>query len=192
MYSYIKGTLAYKDLNTAVIEAGGVGYEIFTPLNSLKKLPETGNEAMLFTHLNVKEDIMELYGFSSKEEKQLFETLISVSGVGPKAAIAILSAHTIENLINAIATGNAKEITKAQGIGPKIAARIVLELKDKLKGFNVLSQNENIVPEEDNDEAIEALIALGYSKSEAAKAVLGISGSVEEVVAKALRNLMRR
>ena len=195
MYAYIKGILTYKNYPVVVIEAGGVGYKINTTTNTIGKLPELGEMVTLYTHLNVKEDIMELYGFYTKEELSVFELLISVSGVGPKVGATILSSVNPESFVVAVATGDTKSITKAQGVGPKLAARIILELKDKINkdgGVKIpesVSQGQSL---EVNDEAVEALMVLGYSQAEAKKAVAGLTGSVEEIISIALKNLMKR
>ena len=195
MYAYIKGILTYKNYPVVVIEAGGVGYKINTTTNTIGKLPELGEMVTLYTYLNVKEDIMELYGFYTKEELSVFELLISVSGVGPKVGATILSSVNPESFVVAVATGDTKSITKAQGVGPKLAARIILELKDKINkdgGVKIpesVSQGQSL---EVNDEAVEALMVLGYSQAEAKKAVAGLTGSVEEIISIALKNLMKR
>lgn len=195
MYAYIKGILTYKNYPVVVLEAGGVGYKINTTTNTIGKLPELGETVTLYTYLNVKEDIMELYGFYTREELSVFELLISVSGVGPKVGATILSSVNPQSFVVAVATGDAKAITKAQGVGPKLAARIILELKDKInKDGSVeipesVSQGQSL---EVNDEAVEALMVLGYSPSEAKKAVAGLTGTVEEIIGIALKNLMKR
>ncbi|MBO5098696.1 MAG: Holliday junction branch migration protein RuvA [Clostridia bacterium] len=195
MYAYIKGILTYKNYPVVVLEAGGVGYKISTTTNTIGKLPELGETVTLYTYLNVKEDIMELYGFYTREELSVFELLISVSGVGPKVGATILSSVNPQSFVVAVATGDAKAITKAQGVGPKLAARIILELKDKInKDGSVeipesVSQGQSL---EVNDEAVEALMVLGYSPSEAKKAVAGLTGSVEDIISVALKNLMKR
>ena len=195
MYAYIKGILTYKNYPVVVLEAGGVGYKISTTTNTIGKLPELGETVTLYTYLNVKEDIMELYGFYTREELSVFELLISVSGVGPKVGATILYSVNPQSFVVAVATGDAKAITKAQGVGPKLAARIILELKDKInKDGSVeipesVSQGQSL---EVNDEAVEALMVLGYSPSEAKKAVAGLTGTVEEIIGISLKNLMKR
>ena len=194
MYAYIKGILTYKNYPVVVLEAGGVGYKISTTTNTIGKLPDLGETVTLYTYLNVKEDIMELYGFYSREELSVFELLISVSGVGPKVGATILSSVNPESLVVAVATGDTKAITKAQGVGPKLAARIILELKDKINKDGDFKVPENATAQslDVNDDAVEALMVLGYSQSEAKKAVAGLSGTVEEIVGVALKNLMKR
>jgi Holliday junction DNA helicase RuvA len=194
MYAYIKGILTYKNYPVVVLEAGGVGYKISTTTNTIGKLPDLGEIVTLYTYLNVKEDIMELYGFYSREELSVFELLISVSGVGPKVGATILSSVNPESFVVAVATGDTKAITKAQGVGPKLAARIILELKDKINKDGDFKVPENATAQslDVNDDAVEALMVLGYSQSEAKKAVAGLSGTVEEIIGVALKNLMKR
>ena len=194
MYAYIKGTLTYKNYPVVVLEAGGVGYKISTTTNTIGKLPELGETVTLYTYLNVKEDIMELYGFYSREELSVFELLISVSGVGPKVGATILSSVNPESFVVAVATGDTKSITKAQGVGPKLAARIILELKDKINkdGDFTIPETANAQTLEVNDDAVDALMVLGYTQAEAKKAVAGLNGTVEEIIGVALKNLMKR
>ena len=195
MYYYIKGTLAYKGTNFIVVDANGVGYEIFTSLNSIQNAGEVGSGITAYTHLYVREDTQDLYGFTTQEEKNMFLTLISVSGVGPKAALAILSVAPPSKLAAAIITGDTKTITKAQGVGPKLAQRIILEVKDKIKNtdldINFSDDGEEIVITDNMGEAVSALVALGYSEQEAKKAVSKADSSLstEEIIKKALVNL---
>lgn len=195
MYYYIKGTLALKGENFAVLDAGGVGYKIFTSANVLSALGAPGKTVQLFTHLYVKEDAQDLYGFPTNEELALFLQLLSVSGVGPKAALAILSVNTPDRFALAVLTGDKKAITKAAGVGPKLAERIILELKDKMKGLDTLPAD---IADTDFDsssvsEAISALTVLGYSQEEAARAVSGLSEGLdlEDMVREALKKLMK-
>ena len=194
MYAYIKGTYYGTNGQYIIIEAGGVGYKICATTSALSKMPDKGKEAMVFTYLNVREDAMELYGFATEEELQYYEKLTSVSGVGPKVGIAILSSVSLNDIAHSIATEDAKPITKAPGVGPKLAKRIILELKDKFKADGI-SESENIPvspASAERQEAAEALTALGYSSSEALKAVEGLDGNVEEIISLALKNLMKR
>ena len=131
MIGFVKGTLAEKGAGYVIIEAGGIGYEIFVPANSAAYLSSEGDEVKVYTMMSVREDDVSLYGFSRRGELDAFKKLISVNGVGAKAGISILSAFTLEQLQEAIAFEDAKALTKANGVGKKIAERIVLELKDK-------------------------------------------------------------
>ena len=195
MYYYIKGTLVQKGDNYLVVDANGVGYMIYTSLTSLADVGETGRNVTMYTYLHVREDVMDLYGFATVEEKNMFMNLISVSGVGPKAALAILSVTTPAKFAVAVVTNDVKTITKASGVGPKMAQRVILELKDKLKTEDFdIDMDEDIgeIPSDNKNEAISALIVLGYSPSDAQKAVKGIDGTlnVEEIIKKALSSLM--
>lgn len=195
MFYYIKGTLALKGENFAVVDAGGVGYKIYTSANALGKLGEAGRTVQLFTHLYVKEDIQDLYGFPTNEELSMFLQLISVSGVGPKAALSILSVTTPERFALAVMSNDKKTITQAAGVGPKLAERVILELRDKIKTSDALPRD---IAQTDFDagavsEAVSALTVLGYSPEEAAKAVTGLddSLSLEDMVREALKKLMK-
>ncbi|MEE0409815.1 MAG: Holliday junction branch migration protein RuvA [Clostridia bacterium] len=199
MYYYIKGTLAAKGDNCLVVDAGGVGYRIYTSLNCIEKAGSTGSEITVYTYLNVREDAMELYGFISEDERKMFMLLISVSGVGPKAGLALLSVATPDRLATAIVTGDEKLITKASGVGPKAAKRIILELKDKIDndvlGIDaegvILSPAEEVIADS-RAEAMSALVALGYSSQEAKQVLVKLDASLstEELIKKALTQLI--
>jgi len=197
MYDYIKGTLERKTENYVVIDVGGVGYKIATSARSLQNAGHIGDRIMMYTHLNVREDIFELYGFITVEERSTFEMLISVSGVGPRAGLNILSSISASSLALAIVTGDAKTITTAQGVGPKLAQRIILELKDKIKNkdFAGKGSDDNFIPINDlGNEAVAALVVLGYTAMEAEKAVKAVEEglSIEETIKQALKQMMRR
>ncbi|MBC8535661.1 Holliday junction branch migration protein RuvA [Feifania hominis] len=200
MFAYLRGTLAEKELGAVVVECGGVGFRLATTMNTIKKLPEAGAEVKLHTHFSVREDAMELFGFYSPDELSCFRMLISVSGVGPKAALSILSENSYEQLALAIVTGDTKALTRAPGIGPKIANRIVLELKDKIKNEQFMPSSANAAPGEvvmgevSQIEAVNALMVLGYSQSEASRAVQAVYAEgepVERTIKQALKFLMR-
>lgn len=192
MYYYIKGKLAILSGDTAVIEAAGVGYRLTVTQNTFSALASSlGKEAMLYTYLAVREDAMELYGFSSEEEKQLFTKLLGVSGIGPKAAISILSSFTPNQLISAVQSGDAKLIARANGIGLKTAQKVIIELKGKLDlSGDIASATAS---PSSLTEAINALTVLGYSRGEAADAVKGLDASspLEQIIADALKKLNR-
>lgn len=195
MYYYIKGKLALKDLNFAVVEAGGVGYLIYTSLKSLSELGEIGSAVTMYTHLNVREDAQDLFGFTTLEEKNMFLHLLSVSGVGPKAALAILSVVTPAQFAVAVVTNDVKTITKASGVGPKLAQRVILELKDKMKNEDLELTPEETAEISSSDsmsEAVSALVVLGYSANDAKAAVKKADPglSTEEIIKKALASLM--
>lgn len=197
MYYYIRGKYITHRENFVVVEAGGVGYKIFTSALNLEKMPEVGSEITMYTHLYVREDMQDLYGFISNEEITLFLQLMSVSGVGPKAALSIMSVMTCEQFALAVITNDTKSITKAQGIGPKAAQRIVLELKDKLKTTEALPESikETTLEQTNNQsEAVTALVVLGYSVNEAKRAVSGTDSElpVEQMIKEALKILMKQ
>ena len=195
MYYYIKGTLVQKSDNYIVVDANGVGYMICTSLNSMQNTGEIGKKITIYTYLHVREDVMDLFGFTTIEEKNMFMQLISVSGVGPKAALSILSVTTPAKFAVAVITNDVKTITKASGVGPKMAQRVILELKDKMKTDELeidLEDESDDILSDNRSEAISALVVLGYSSNDAQKAVKGIDGtlSVEEIIKKALAGLL--
>lgn len=177
-----------------VVDANGVGYMIYTSLASLENAGEIGNEITVYTYLHVREDVMDLFGFTALEEKNLFMQLISVSGVGPKAALAILSVTTPAKFAAAVITNDVKAITKAAGVGPKMAQRVILELKDKVKTDNLPLDNDEpeYIESDSAGEAVSALVVLGYSVSDAQKTVSGIDPKlgVEEIIKRALSKLL--
>ena len=198
MYYYIKGTLAVKAENYIVVDAAGVGYRIYTSLNCVEKAGSIGSEITVYTYLNVREDAMELYGFINEDERKMFMLLISVSGVGPKAGLALLSVATPDRLATAIVTGDEKLITKASGVGPKAAKRIILELKDKIDNTmlgvdsdGVIASVEEVITDS-RAEAMSALMALGYNSQEAKSVLVKLDASLstEELIKRALTQLM--
>ena len=198
MFSYISGKVAERGVNYAVVDVNGVGFKIYTSLNTLQDPSITaGEKATFHTYMYIKEGIMDLYGFSSKEELSLFELLISVSGVGAKGAVAVLSVTSPSKLALSIVTGDIATIKKASGIGTKTAQRISLELKDKIKNESMVSENTDAFESIPSDpslqsEAISALMVLGYSANEAQRAVAGAdtsSGNVEDIIKQALKKL---
>ena len=192
MYYYIKGTLVQKSDNYIVVDANGVGYMIYTSLNSMQNAGEVGKKITIYTYLHVREDVMDLFGFTTIEEKNMFMHLISVSGVGPKAALSILSVTTPAKFALAVITNDVKTITKASGVGPKMAQRVILELKDTDELEIDLEDESDDILSDNRSEAISALVVLGYSSNDAQKAVKGIDGtlSVEEIIKKALAGLL--
>lgn len=193
MYYYIEGTVTHKSFDFVVVDAGGVGYKIGMADSSLSKV-SLGEKRRIFTYLNVREDAMDLYGFLTEEELNLFRLLISVSGIGPKVGLGILSAISPSEFALAVVTGNVKAITKAPGVGPKVAQRIILELKDKMKKAEIAEMPEDYGAFTDSsDEAVSALMVLGYSAGEAKSVLSKVDAglSVEDTVKQALKLLMR-
>lgn len=188
------------EVDCVVVEAGGIGYNIYTTGQTFRYLPGIGEEVKLYTYLNVREDAMVLYGFLTKDDLRVFKLLIGVNGIGPKGALAILSVMTTDDLRFAVLGDDAKAISKAPGIGAKTAQRVILELRDKLsiedafeeKLAHTLEQNGGNAKDSKN-EAVQALVALGYSSSEAAKAVNGVEitedTDVEDILKAALKNM---
>ena len=196
----LKGKLIVKELGFAVIECGGVGYGCKTSYNTIAALGETGSEAMLYTHLYVREDAVELFGFATQQELSCFRLLISVSGVGPKAATSILSDVTPEKFAFLVASGDSKSFTRTKGIGAKTAQRIVLELKDKISSESISGSvsgdaaafaSSSAAPSDSVSEALEALMVLGYTQGETAPILgkLDPSMSTQDLIKETLRLL---
>lgn len=196
MYEYIKGEYKgfYKDY--VVIENNGIGYKIFVPGSTLTKLPKIDDEVLLYTYQMVREDFIGLYGFSSRDELEMFLLLININGVGAKAALSIQSILDVETLQYSIATSDEKALCRAPGVGKKIAQRIILELQDKMKklcavkeeGVSIESVQQNSI----FSDALAALISLGYSEKEAGAALknIDVNAPLETIIKDALRQLM--
>ena len=196
----VRGKLIHTTTSSAVVECAGVGYNCQTTINTLKQI-KIGTEVTLYTYLNVREDAMELFGFATATELETFKTLISVSGVGPKAGLAILSQLSPEQVAMAIATDDVKTITRAPGIGKKIAQRIILELKDKLakaavsdSGFSAVSGEAAAAVSGNVPKAIEALGVLGYTPADVSPVLATLDSSlpVEQLIAMTLRQMARQ
>ncbi len=200
MFYYLNGVVAEMEANLAVIDCGGVGYACATTNYTLSQLKK-GERAKLYTYMNVREDAVDLFGFSSQSELHSFKLLLGVSGVGPKAALAILSTNTPANLAMAVVMGDEKALTAAPGIGKKIAQRIILELKDKLAKEQASfgpdtggSVPLTVLPNDKAEEAGAALAVLGYSGSEVAAALKGIDIDtlpLEEIIRQALKRMVK-
>jgi len=194
MYEYIRGKLAAKDLNYIIIDNNGIGYRIYTSTFTQADLPGEGQEVMVYTYLYLREGIMDLYGFSGKDELAVFEMLLTVSGIGPKAAVALLSAVSPTQFILAVLNDDINALTKAPGVGKKLAQKIILELKDKLKKEQLVKEpvSEGTPHTDDNlfQEAVRALMALGYTAMEANKAVASVFSrdmQLEDIIRNSLR-----
>ncbi|WP_055071194.1 Holliday junction branch migration protein RuvA [Clostridium massiliamazoniense] len=202
MYEYIKGEFIGINKDYVVLENNNIGYKIFTSGNTMATMPKVGEESILYIEQIVREDFIGLYGFTTKEELEMFKKLLSINGVGAKASLSLLSISTVNNLKYAILSGDEKHITRAPGIGKKTAQRIILELKDKitpdelLEG-NLASDNDGNTLELNYlgniEEALDALMALGYSDKEANKALKSVdkTESIENIIKEALKILMR-
>ena len=201
MYAYIKGELAEKNIDSIVVEAAGVGYLIYIPTQYFDMLPDEGEDVKIYTYLWVREDAMILYGFLSKDDLEIFKLLITVSGIGPKGGLAILSTLSADDLRFAILSGDSKAISKAPGIGAKTAQRVILDLKDKLSledAFEKKLENQTSgaavsMNSTVKNDAVMALNALGYSSTESLKAVSKVDITedmdVEDVLKLALKNM---
>lgn len=198
MISSLRGKLLYSDNQYAVIECSGVGFKIYASLKTLAKLGNVGGEVFVHTYMSVREDAIDLYGFATSDELEAFKLVTSVNGLGSKMAIALLSEFTSDQISFFILANDAKSLTRASGIGPKLAQRMVLELKDKIQKGAVTLSDDNILVQatgrnENANEAIAALVALGFSQSEATAAVskLDQTLSVDELIKGGLKNLSR-
>lgn len=197
MITYIIGEFTEIEDTTIIVEAYGVGYEIMVPGSVVSLLPPVGSRIKIYTYQNVKEDALDLYGFLTKDDLNIFKLLITVNGIGPKGALSILSSISPDDLRIAVVSDDVKRIQSAPGIGAKTAQKLIIELKDKLKLEDVLYKNDTEVANNTSgsvrDEAVEALCSLGYSPSEALRAVKNIDindgMSSEEILKLALKKL---
>lgn len=200
MFYSLTGTVAHTEPGVAVIDVGGVAFKCLTSMGTLRALPRTGGKATLYTYLNVREDALDLYGFYTQAELNCYKLLTAISGVGPKAALAILSEMAPEDVALAAAAGDAKRFTRANGVGAKLAQRIVLELKDKVKGLSFAGTGMDAVEPGGSSaagnaaQAAEALVTLGYTPSEAAAAVGRLDSQLpaEELIRLALKSFGSR
>jgi len=193
MFDYLNGYIAETAEDHIVIDIGGIGYKVFSSANTISDL-RVSNKAKIFTHLHVKEDDIVLYGFSSRNEMEIFKLLISVSGIGPKAAISLLSCLKPNEVILAIGTKNIKAFTQAPGIGKKIAERIMLELRDKININAEIMTDANTVSSNNLPEVIDALMSLGYSYNEASLAFSKVKDKekpLDTLIKESLKQLSR-
>jgi holliday junction DNA helicase RuvA len=192
MIASLKGKLEATGTDWAIIDVSGVGFRVFVPTTTLSTLGKPGSTVLLYTHLHVREDVLALYGFSTFEELGLFQTITSVSGIGPKLGLTLLSSMKAEQLVTVIASGNADMLTTIPGIGKKIAARLILELKDKI---GTASIGVPLQVTEGSADVIAVLVSLGYSSAEANRAVAALPDSdisLEEKVKLALAFFTRK
>lgn len=200
MIHHLNGTVISKTAADVVVECGGVGYYVMIPASVYAYIPEIGETGTIYTYFNVKEDGMELYGFATETQRATFRMLISVSGVGPKVGLSILSLFNSDHIAIAIASGDYKAFTECSGVGPKLAQRIVLELKDKVGDIGgahaaaVAASSGAAASGSNAGQAVAALVSLGFSQSEAAAAVakLPADNTVEEIISAALRSIGTR
>lgn len=201
MIAFIKGTVAGIGKEQVILDNQGIGYGIYVPQTVLEQIPQNGEEVKLYTYMHVREDAMQLFGFLRQEDKEIFKLLLGVSGIGPKGALGILSTISPDDLRFAVLAGDAKAISKAPGIGSKTAQKVIIELKDKLKiedAWDLAAQSASAAPAVTTavkQDAIEALTALGYGTTQAAKAVSMVeiteTMQVEDVLKQALRNISK-
>ena len=201
MYAYIKGELAEKNIDNILVEAGGIGFLIYVPAQSIDYLPDEGDQIKVYTYLYIREDAMVLYGFLTKDDLEIFKMLITVSGIGPKGGLGILSTLSADDLRFAILSGDSKTISKAPGIGAKTAQRVIIDLKDKMsleEAFEKKLENnadgvQKTLNSSIKNDAVLALSALGYSSAESLKAVSKVDITddmdVEDVLKLALKNM---
>ena len=201
MFYSLTGKLVHMEPGMLAVDCGGVAFKCFTSMHTQKNMPRIGEVTTVYTHLNVREDALDLFGFASKSEMNCFKMLTGISGVGPKVALAILSEMTPEGVAMAAASGDSKSFTRANGVGPKLAQRIVLELKDKVKKMAVsggelsLAADVGVVSASQNaEQAVQALAVLGYTQSEAAQAVAKLDSGLptEELIRLALKGMASR
>lgn len=195
MYAFIEGKLEDKRQGEIVINAGGVGYQLICSASTVAEAPAAGERFRAYTYLSVREDAMELFGFATKEERTMFLKLCSVTGIGARTALGVLSAMPLRDLSIAIATGDTAALSRAPGIGKKTAQRVVLELKDKVEAGELQSAAGQAVPAAAmgaQQEAVAALMALGYSSAEAARAINQVrdqADKTDQLIMLALRTL---
>ena len=199
MFAYIKGNLEIKTNGYVVVDVGGIGYKIFMSQNAIEKLGESGKEVKIHTYVRVREDDISIFGFNSNEELRMFELLLSVSGIGAKSSLTILSNISPSSFALAVISNDIGKLKKLPGIGPKTAQRIILELKDKLKTEEAIDDNveelkEAILENDKVSEAISALQVLGYSRREIDLALANIDKnnlSIEEIIRQGLKKLSK-
>lgn len=195
MISYVRGVLDHKEPNRVIVDVNGIGYEVFIPLSTYQKLPSAGNQVRLHTHHHVREDAVSLYGFFSPEEKEIFELVLTISGIGAKVALSILSFISVNEFRLAIAQGDMKALTKIPGIGKKTAERMFLELKDKIGRVHIDEKMAKILEAASTNDAVSALLSLGASQSAAEYAVyraerlLGEEAKLEDLITQSLKFL---
>ncbi len=199
MIASLRGTLLYSEPSLAVVECGGVGFKCFITRNTFSKLPSVNNEVFLHTYMVVREDAMDLYGFLEQEELSAFKLITSVNGVGAKIGLSLLSDLSASKIMLSIASNDAKALTAASGVGIKLAQRIILELKEKVGSIDLGNKEEisavkTAVDNSASSEAVEALVALGYTKGEASLTVARLDSSLptDELIKQALKALARR
>ena len=197
MIAHLIGKLIYKSPDHSIVDVNGIGYKIFTPLSTYYVLPKTGESLTLHIHTRVREDELKLFGFLTEEEQSIFEKLITINKVGPKLALGILSGMSPENLLTAIMSNDAARLSAIPGVGKKTAERLTLEMKDKLSDltFELKHQQDTETPKGPYEDALSALVNLGYKKPQAEKSLksaynrIGKGSSLEDLIKESLNNL---
>ena len=197
MIAHLIGKLIYKSPDHSIVDVNGIGYKIFTPLSTYYVLPKTGESVTLHIHTRVREDELKLFGFLTEEEQSIFEKLITINKVGPKLALGILSGMSPENLLTAIMSNDAARLSAIPGVGKKTAERLTLEMKDKLSDltFELKHQQDTETPKGPYEDALSALVNLGYKKPQAEKSLksaynkIGKDSSLEDLIKESLNNL---
>lgn len=200
MISYLHGELAAVEKDKAIVEVSGIGYGVFMSGQALALLPPVGSKMKIYTYMNVREDAVQLFGFLTKDELEIFKLLITVNGIGPKGGLGILSKLSVDELRYSVLSGDVKAICKAPGIGKKTAEKLIIELKDKLDIEDVLNQAEGTASaqvssatDEAHAEAVQALVALGYGNAESLRAVKAVAlenPTAEDILKEALKKMM--
>ena len=201
MIAFLKGEISAIYEDKVIIEVSGVGYNVLMPASCIRALQGIGNTAKIYTYLSVREDAMQLYGFNTSDDLELFKLLITVNGIGPKASLQILSSMTTDEIKMAIVSSDSKTLSKVPGIGPKTAQRIIIDLKDKIDLINTIESKLSGdiaytgALSDEKSEAVEALVALGYSKKDALNAVSNVEApdgtKVEQILKLALKSISR-
>jgi len=198
LIGYLKGTLVEKQPPRLIIDVNGIGYEVEAPMSTFYQLPATGSPVTLHTHLHVREDAHQLFGFATQSERSLFRDLIRISGVGAKLALSVLSGISADDFVATVQAGDATTLTRLPGIGKKTAERLIMEMRDRYADTALLPRGPEGapgVPQDTGQEAFSALIALGYKPAEATRLLKSIDGeglSSEELIRKALQNAVQR
>ncbi|MCI8377356.1 MAG: Holliday junction branch migration protein RuvA [Lachnospiraceae bacterium] len=203
MIRFVKGTLVFAGEGEVIVENNGIGLGISVPMSVAGQLPSIGEEVMLYTYMNVREDAMQLFGFLTPEDLKMYKLLITVNGIGPKAGLGIMGAMSSYDIRYAIMAGDAKAIARAPGIGPKTAGKVILELKDKMEWEDMLPEGEAghvpegngagpVPPAEVVQDAVEALTVLGYPKMEAVKAVRAVEFAEDMTVEELLKQSLKK
>jgi Holliday junction DNA helicase RuvA len=195
MIGFLRGKLVQKQPPLLTLDVGGIGYEVEAPMSTFYDLPDTGAELTLLTHLVVREDAHTLFGFATESERELFRNLIRVSGIGAKLALTILSGISVEGFITCVQEGDSVALTRLPGVGKKTAERLVVEMRDRVKGMDSVVVTAAAAAGSPSEDALSALVALGYKSQEAARMIKAVASEglgSEEIIRRALQSAMQR